>query len=290
MTTRDSVGALVGSWCCVMAIAAAGPSRVGQAPPSEADAVVERLYAYLDAYEPKLSALVADEDFRQRTTTVVGGRSVVTLERRRLQSDMGFLRLPGRLGWLAQRSVRAIDGSPLPDAAERLEATYATAGTALLTRARAIAEGNAHHNLGHTRSINVPTLPLELLGRQHRQDFTVEFDGRERVSGRVTVRLAFRERAPGAIVAYDETRAARAEVSAWVAADDGALWRADVALDPPNGGGHHTIRVDFALDGRLRMLVPTRLQEQVDTRPSGEGTATYRNYRRFQTAGRIVPR
>lgn len=289
MTAPRPVLPLVGSWFCVIAIAAAVPSRVGETPPTETDAVVARLYAYLDAYEPKLSELVADEDFRQRTTTVVGGRSVVTLQRRRLQSDMGFLRLPGRLGWLAQRRVRTIDGSPLPDAAQRLETTYASAGTALLDRARAIADGNARHNLGHARSINVPTLPLELLGRQHRQDFTVAVEGQERVSDRDRVRLTFRERPPGSIVAYDDTRAARAEVRAWVAPDDGALWRADVALDPPDGSGDHSIRVDFALDAKLRMLVPTRLQERVETRPPEDGTATYRNYRRFQTAGRIVP-
>lgn len=279
---------IVGCSCCLVLSAVAAPGQVASAGPTGTDAIVERLHAYLDAYEPKLSALIADEDFRQRTT-VLRGRSIITLEHRRLRSDVGFLRLPGRLGWLAQRSVRVIDGSPVAEGELRLETTYASAGAALLARAKAVADGNARHNLGHARSINVPTLPLELLGRQHRQAFDAKVEGPARVGGRDTLRVSFLERPPGSIVAYDDTRAATAEVRAWIAVSDGALWRADVRLHPPDRRGDHEIRVEFAADPRLGMLVPRRLQERVESRPPMEGTAAYRNYRRFQTSVRIVP-
>ena len=252
------------------------------------------MHAYLEVYEPKLSELVADEEFVQRLRPRgegVNGQSLGARygSARRLESDLGFLRLPGGLGWLAQRSVRAIDGASLGPSAQRLDQVYASSRGDLLSRARAIAEGNARHNLGHPRSINVPTLPLELLGRQHATAFEVRVERREQVLGRDSVRLLFRERAPGRIVAYDERRAMRVDVRAWIAADDGAVLRADVDLDTPGWGGGHSIRTDFAPNATLGILVPSRLEERWEVPRRGVGIATYSNYRKFQTAGRLLP-
>jgi hypothetical protein len=261
------------------------PSLRAQPAPDVAP-VVARLHAYLDAYEPQLSALVADEEFHQHTHVGVQATRR-TLDRRRLVSDVGFLRLPGGLGWLGQRSVREINGRQVSGAA-RLHEVFAAAGPDVFARARAIALENARHNLGPPRSLNVPTLPLDLLGRRFASAFTVTIDGRDRVRGRDTVRLAFREKPPGALVAHDEHHFSRVDIRAWVALNDGALLRADVSLTPPTPG-HHRFRVDFAPDPALGLLVPTSLTESFRTSYAGEGTATYRNYRRFQTAGRLVP-
>ena len=249
---------------------------------------------YLEVYEPKLSELVADEAFVQRLRPRGEGVNGQSLGARygssqRLESDIGFLRLPGGLGWLAQRSVRAIDGVSIAPSEPRLDQVYASSRGDIFSRARAIAEGNARHNLGHPRSINVPTLPLELLGRQHATAFEVRVEGREKVLGRDSVRVLFKERAPGRIVAYDERRAMRADVRAWIAADDGAVLRANVDLDSPGWGGGHSIRTDFAVDAKLGMFVPVRLEERWEVPRRGVGIATYSNYRRFQTAGRILP-
>lgn len=274
-------------------LAAAVPLLVEQpGARSEPPAVVERLYAYLDAYEPALSELVADEEFRQRLLPLEGvngasldGRRAITS--RRLLSDVGFLRLPGGLAWLAQRSVRAVDGRPVRDIA-RLDDALVSAGNAIFARARAIAEGNAQFNLGHPRSLNVPTLPLELLSRRHAGAFEIASEGHDRVAGRATTRVTFRERPPGAIVAYDSTRFVRANVRAWVDAD-GALLRAEVEMDPPGWGGSHRVEVRFERDDRESLLVPVRLAESFTGRERGDGVATYRNYRRFRTTGRVLP-
>ncbi len=53
----------------VAAVIASGAVVSSQVRP-DARALVERLHAYLERYEPRLSELVADEDFRQRTTYV----------------------------------------------------------------------------------------------------------------------------------------------------------------------------------------------------------------------------
>lgn len=250
-------------------------------------ALVERLHAYLERYEPRLSELVADEDFRQRTTSVNSYGVQQVTARRRLRSDVGFLRLPGGLAWLGQRSVRAVDDRHVPSV-EPLEKTYSDAGAGLLARARDIAEANARFNLGHPRSLNLPTLPLDLLGRRRRSAFDVIVEGRARTNGRPSTRVLFRERAPGAIVAHDDSGFVRVDVRAWLDAD-GALYRADVALFAPDGHGRHDIRVDFALERNLGILVPVRLTESFRGRDTGNGVATYSRFRAFRTSGRVVP-
>lgn len=252
----------------------------------DAPALVERLHAYLERYEPRLSELVADEDFTQRTTSVTSYGVQQVTARRRLRSDVGFLRLPGGLAWLGQRSVRAVDGRPVPSV-EPLEKTFSDAGAGLLARARDIAEANARFNLGHPRSLNLPTLPLDLLGRRRSAAFDVSVEGRASTNGRPTTRVLFRERAPGAIVAHDDSGFVRVDVRAWLDAD-GALHRADVALFAPDGHGRHDIRVDFAQERHLGILVPVRLTESFRGRDTGSGVATYSRFRAFRTSGRLV--
>ena len=253
----------------------------------DAPALVERLHAYLERYEPRLSELVADEDFTQRTTSVTSYGVQQVTARRRLRSDVGFLRLPGGLAWLGQRSVRAVDDRHVPSV-EPLEKTYSDAGAGLLARARDIAEANARFNLGHPRSLNLPTLPLDLLGRRRSGAFDVTVEGRASTNGRPTTRVLFRERAPGAIVAHDDSGFVRVDVRAWLDAD-GALHRADVALFAPDGHGRHDIRVDFAQERHLGILVPVRLTESFRGRDTGSGVAIYSRFRAFRTSGRLVP-
>lgn len=260
------------------------PAVAGRAQPEPGVAmIVARLHAYVDAYEPKLSALVADEVFEQRHQFRPKFAKL-----RRLESDIGFLRLPGGGPWLAQRSVKAIDRVAVPDAVAALDAMLAMTGDDRFVRARAIADGNARHNLGPPRTMNVPTLPLELLARRHASNAVVSLDRQE--SRGDTAALVVREREPGRIVLHDTGRFNRTVVRAWVRVHDGALLRADVSVYPPGGGTvPHRIRVDFRADAALDMLVPTRLEERYESDGEGQGTATYRNYRRFQTSGRLVP-
>lgn len=260
----------------------------------ESLAVVDRLHAYLDAYEPRLSEYVAEEHFHQRLRPLEGvngemvsGTRVIT--GRYLVSDIGFLRLPGGLAWLATRSVQSVDGRPVRATPVRLDDEFVSAGEALFARAKAIAAANARFNLGHPRSLNVPTLPLELLSRRHIAAFDHAADGDDRLAGRRVVRLTFRERPPGAIVAYDDSRFVRANVRAWVAVDDGALLRAAVEMDPPGWGGSHRVEVHFAPDAGAGLLVPVRLTESFSGQTRGDGVATYGRYRRFRTAGRVLP-
>lgn len=253
--------------------------------------ITRRLRTYLVDYEAQLGALVAEERFEQSIRTVSGDRlaSGTLRDRRVLVSEIGFLRLPGDGAWLAHRSVQSVNGRPVRTGAPDLRNLYASTGNDQAALARQIAEENARHNIGHPRTMNVPTLPLELLHPRHESVYAVSVDGVERRGGPEIWRLDFHEGATGSIVAHDQHRFARTLVRAWIEAATGALMRAEVTLIPPAPArANHVVLVEFEPDPQLGLRVPTRLRETFWASGSGEGRATYRNYRRFETGARIV--
>jgi len=271
----------------LVACAAAVPAG-GQEP--TASIVADRLRAYLEALEPRLSALVAEERFEQSITAVSESGTAQLPTRRVLVSEVGFVRLPDDHAWLGHRQVQSINGRPVRADAPRLQDLFSRSGTEQLAMARRISSENARHNLGHPRSTNVPTLPLDLLHPRHRDAYAVSIGDVGRRNGVRIARLEFTEGPKGSLVAYDERTFVRSVVLAWVDVEGGALERAEVTLIPPvRARENHVVRVEFALDTRLGMRVPVRLTERFWAGGTGEGVATYRNYRRFETGARLVP-
>ena len=72
--------------------------------------------------------------------------------------------------------------------------------------------------------------------------------------------------------------------------------RLELPRPRPAFAEEYRIRVEFEYDGRIDLWVPVLMIEQFgragDVGFAGtgiSGEATYRNYRRFETAGRILP-
>jgi outer membrane murein-binding lipoprotein Lpp len=252
--------------------------------------LADRLSAYLADLEQKLSALVAEERFEQSVTAYNEHGVAQAQARRVLVSEIGFVRLPEDQAWLGHRRVRSINGRPVRATAPLLEGLFTRTGPEQLAVARQIADENSRHNLGHPRSTNVPTLPLDLLHPRHRSAYAVSLSDIDRRQGQGVARMVFTERAPGSVVAYDQHRFVRTTVTAWVEIGTGAVQRAAVTLIPPvTARENHAVRVEFELDPKLGVRVPVRLTESFWAGGLGAGKATYRNYRRFETAARVVP-
>jgi hypothetical protein len=267
----------------LIAATAAGTSDLAARQSSDPPALVT-LRAYLAAYEPRIAELIAEERFVQVQEN--GRRRRRT--RQVLVSEIGFLRLPGSQVWLGQRRVRRIDGRTLDSGAPTLGELFSAAGDDLFVRAKAIADANARHNLGADRSINVPTLPLDLLDARNAAAFTVAAGATRAIRGHQVQLLTLEEVPPGRLVGFADTRFVRTAVRAWVAPASGTLVEAEIDLFPPVPLRHvrHTIRVAFAADRALEMFVPVELEEQA---PGFSGRATYGKFRRFRTSARIVP-
>lgn len=264
------------------------------AQPLTAELLRTRLDTYLTGYEPKLSALIADELMVQRN---VHGRrptgGIGPPEYRTIRSEVAFVSLPGNAGWLGFRHVRKVSRTPIDDA-RSLAIALSTSSTDDYARARQMLADSARYNLGAPRTINLPNLPLELLHRRHAGRFVMHLDGHQDVRGTDTVRLVLTEvAAPTVIQAYDGGDM-RTTVTAFIEASTGTLWRADVAIqDPardPRLAFEHIISVEFRNEKKLGLLVPISMHEQFwagDNRDAWSD-ADYRNFRQFQTSARII--
>lgn len=277
----------------VVSLAASIPALRAQEPnPGSPNAfldVTRRLHTYLTDYETRLGMLIAEERFEQSITTLTESGATELRRRRVLESEIGFVRLPDDHAWLGHRRVQSVDGRPVRTEAPRLDDLFTGAGADRLSVARRIADENARHNLGHPRTTNVPTLPLDLLHPRHQAAYRVSMGGLERRAGIRVARLEFTEGRKGALVAYDARSFVRTLVTAWVELDGGVLQRAEVTLIPPVAAReNHVVRVEFEPHAQLGIRVPTRLTERFWSGGTGEGNATYTNYRRFETAARIV--
>jgi len=246
--------------------------------------LASRVRAYVADYEPRIGAVVADEELVQ----LIRGGS--TSRRRHLVSEVGFLRLPGDSDWIGHRSVRTVDGRRVRLGAKPLSEILSQSGATLREQALAIAAENAQYNLGFSRTINLPTLPLDLLHPRRQDQFSITHLGTDRSQGLVLQKLRFLEHPPGAIIAASPTSFNRVVVDAWIDGGTGALHRAHVTLRAPGRSViENQFTVVFEPDADLDMLVPVKMSEIFYAGGYGTGEATYRGFKRFATAARIVP-
>ena len=250
--------------------------------------VRDKLDAYLIAYEPQLSALVADELMTQRTAL----RRLV--DNRRIESEVAFIALPAGAGWMGFRRVVKVNGKTVKDRGVPLGQLMLEGTSDDFDQARLLLTDSAAYNLGAARTINLPNLPLELLHPRHRHRFTQEvYSRREKIRGTQTVLLRFNEISSPTIIQLPGLGDMKTVVWAWIEPASGRLLRAQVDVKDARLGGSPfvaEIRVDFKEDSKVGVLVPSEMNETffVD-RGTGSGTAKYSNYRRFETTARIVP-
>ena len=267
-----------------VALALAAASAAQQ---PDAGALRDRLDQYLLAYEPLLSTVVADELMTQRTNE----RWVVN--NRRIESEVAFIALPADAGWMGFRRVMKVNGKAIKDRGVALVQLMIEGASDDFDQARLLLADSAAHNLGAPRTINLPNLPLELLHPRHRHRFTQEVFGREKVRGTQAALLRFDEISTPTIIQQPGAGDMKTVVWAWIEPSIGRLLRAQVtARDARLGAGDFVaeIRVDFKEDRNVGMLVPAEMKETFFVEHgAGTGTATYTNYRRFQTRSRVVP-
>ncbi len=284
-------------------LVAAGVMAVAQDPdPVE---VRTRLAKYLVGYEAELGNVVAEERMlqwpleRREVGMSAGAGSATELRRdltrvRTLVSEVAFVPLPGNVGWLGYRNVLQIGGRPVnrkgPPLLDLLKAQTDDA----TERAGLLLVESARHNLGAPRTINLPSLPLELLHARHQARFVIETTYQETVANCRALRLDLVETARPTIIRRPEGGDMPSRVIAWVEIETGRLCKAEVRTrDARIGVPQFTavVAVEFQPDAGLGILVPAKMTERffIPTRSEGESEATYSNYRRFMTSGRLVP-
>ena len=253
------------------------------------DVLLDRLATYLERYENELSALIADEHYSQIERRA-GGRRRVT------DSEVLFLRLPGHAEWFGVRDTKRVDGKPVSGTGTTLSELMHNPTADLVARAAAIVEASSRHNLGGRRTINMPTVPLEILSARNHARYVFDVGRRSRIDGIQVRRLDFREFDEPTLVQAPDGGSLWTRGSAWLEPATGALWRAEIIVSPDSPGMYRRthlesrVRVDFGKDGALGILVPKELSERFWIPGGvGDGRGRYTNFRKFTTTGRIIP-
>ena len=290
------------AWCLGALLLVATTAGRSASQDLDTAAALARLREYLTDYETGLGTLVADERLVQWPVQTYGvrqgGETVARYRphpgrRHELVSEVAFVPLPADAGWLGYRHVLRVNGRLASRSDATLSALLRVATADTRARADAMLKDSARHNAGAPRTINLPSLPLELLRARHATRFTVASAVREVMNGCETLRVELVERYTPTIIRHAEGFDMRSHVTAWVEPASGRLCRADVrASDAARPTAvEAVVSVDFARHPELDLVVPTTMREQfvVPPRGRGEGEATYTNYRRFTTSARIVP-
>ena len=257
--------------------------------------VVSRLEKYLTTYERELATLVAEEHYDQSMQLADGSAAT----RRTVTSDFGFLRLPGRPEWLGLRDTFAVDGHAVPDHQRGRLDRLLTEGSNPQDLARRIVDENARYNLGGVaRTINVPMLALDLLGRRNRGRLSFQKRGEDHLDGRTVWAITFDERQRPTLVKTPDGGNRPVRGSVLVDPSDGSVLQTELEFDDGRGGASPaaTITVVYRWEATLGLLVPYEMREVYRPEANGrtleaiDAVAHYTNFRQFHTSVRIVPR
>jgi hypothetical protein len=249
------------------------------------DAVLRRCEQYVLDYEPQVSRVVAREEYMQRL--YVRNREDEP-QSRRLVSDFLFLRLPGRRGsWLGIREVLEIDGVPANGRRRLDEAAAGATHAEIEALAGKYALENARYNLGgFVRTVNVPFVVLSWMHPGFRDRFDFDHKGVERIDGIDAWRIEFEEDERPTIIQTPEGDDVVSRGTIWIDPVTGRILQTELRNRPKPLAA--TIRVRFAWDGPLGIMVPVSMHERyTEKRGTLEGEATYSDFRQFDVLTKI---
>ena len=280
----------------VPAEAATSSAAAVESPPvREPDEIMRRVGAYVERYGGQASLLVAAEDYAQSADGILvasgrGAMEVRTTRRRRLVSE--FALVPNAAasgGWLGYRDVIEVDGKPVADRSDRLQGLFRS-GAPDFQEARRIADEGARYNIGPvSRNFNVPTTALFFFHAGNLPRFTFRAQGRESIEGVETIAVDFLEARMPTLITNSLGKDVPSSGTLWVNPLDGAVVRTRLSFRGfDKAGSLGVIDVVYRRDPALAMWVPSRMTERYSSGSITTTTvATYQDFKRFQTSGRI---
>lgn len=248
-------------------------------------ALVDRVRAYVDRFEAEVSALVAEERYTQHLERHVSGSR--TRSRRELRSDYVLVKPAEGLSWIGYRDVFEVDGEPVRERDSRVVGILSTTSPDSHARAAAFAFEGARFNLGPARTVNIPTMPLQLAGRQHAGRIALRVRRVDGHDGTATLTLAEPNRPT--IVRRPDGSPIYSSGELTVRLSDGAIVRAALTFRATSRKRDvATMVVVYSDVEGILVPVPVSMSESLPL-PDGTawGNAVYSNYRRFQTSSRI---
>ncbi len=322
---RRLIRILAFTCCCGGGLITADASRIGQWPPaliamgrlrsfestSDTDLLVilSRAAAYVDRFEGSFSTVLMEEHYSQSAHVKTYGSGIATRTldtERQIESEMLFSWIPQDRKWLDVREVHAVDGSASANGSERLQDILSHPEDRL-SRLRHLRDEGARFNIGNIeRNFNEPTFVLQFLDRSSQYRFEFERAGETHIHGIPTDKVTFVETFKPSFITGEEARDLLVSGSIWIASRTDDIIRTQLLVRDPTANTAAEVTVDFSYEPRLRMSIPTRMTEHYDQRIlvrtkalTGGMTvvtreeriacsASYDQFRRFETSGRLV--
>jgi hypothetical protein len=267
----------------IAAIASIVAMLAGLSAQTDLRTTLRRAGDYVLKYHGSLATVVADEVYVQR----LGRPGGSAFEERTIKSEFAIVRGEGDDGAFAIRDVREVDGQPVSDRSG-IDALLKAPRARLRSAAFAIAVDQTKYNLGSVyRTINVPTLPLMFLLPDHQTRFRFRLAGSATISDTHVSIVNYEERERPTIIRTPNGRSVVARGTLWIDPMDGRVLKTELVTDEPRGL-KTVMTVTYEDEPRLNLLLPSTMNESYLT--EGEqitATATYNNYRRFETDARI---
>jgi VWFA-related protein len=281
-------------------VAAPAPAAARAAPrdPMVND-VLQRVGRYVAGYGEQASVLIGVEHYEQRLLSMMKGQPTV----RKLVADILLVRTSDELGWSGFRDVIEVDGKPVGERQNRLQALFKS-GSPDAAEARRIADEGARYNIGPTRrNFNEPTSALFFLMPATQSRFQFTRKGEITLDGMQVMEIGFQEKTHPTLIRTSTGGDVTSEGSIWVVPSDGTVVRTKLAISGFAGlGSSSTIDVTYTRDSRLGLWVPAIMKERhtsnVQGLLSGMGpsasqgvvvvaTATYEDFKRFEITSAI---
>jgi hypothetical protein len=280
----------------------AAPSAQPASQPS-LEQLLARVAQYVTRFQDDFAIVISDEQYDQRDVLREESGRLRSRAQRRIRSETVFAWLLEQQSWLIARKVLSVDGVRVPDSKERLDAALSESEPDRATRLRRLRDEGARYNIGRIyRNFNDPTFVLQLLAPGVQPRFVFTMLGVEKDAWKV----AFAERELPTVI-QTPTANLLSNGTVWIGRADATVLRTSLVIKDPSTNTEAEISVDYKFDVRLGIGVPIRMAEVYvqtvirNVAPAGspqrlitaseriECVATYSNYRRFETSGRLVP-
>jgi hypothetical protein len=270
------------------AVPGTGPpqDQVHSPSPVPLATVLERAAAYVTSFQAAFARVVGSERYRQEVHAPAGGDLVD------LESDVFFVGLTDQHTSMTVRNVLSVNGRSVAGTRGSVIELLAERGSH--ARLRELADASAQYNIGQLRrNFNDPTFALMFLEPDSQKRFRFSADGNGAVDDVPVLRVKFEERERPTIVRDGRSHRDAPSSGTFFIADDGRVMRSELHLQVPKDTTS-AISVTFGYEPRLAMMVPALMEEEYRTshtpgqREVITCRATYSNFRRFETAARII--
>jgi hypothetical protein len=278
-------------------LAAAAPVAT-QAP--SLDDLLEKAGRYVRGFEQDFARIIGDETSVQREflSRAVRGVTRSAESHRTVTSETLFQWVAPERAWVTVRSVLRVDGRGVPDSRARLDKLLAGTDPNDVLLFKRLRDESTRYNLGRIqRNFNDPMLPIQILDPDNQPRFRFVLEGTELLDGVAVWQVRFAERTAPSIVSVDNA-SMMSRGSVWLSGS-GIVLRTRLDLANPETNLSASVIVTYAADRKVGGWLPARMDEHYSEAPRDANRedvitdqivcqTTYSNYRRFETAARLI--